>query len=161
MGKMSPVVPVRDSVVSVGDQIPAVSNHPGQFPKVCVSLEEQSPATAAVLRGTGNVCYSTYSMKKMYERESLITIESVTKGSRGQKGLWDASGTAKAGEKPQPPKSPSPGSCPHFGDTRKPPFGYLTHSVSKTESGVLEKWEYRHEFRAVPALVVRARHPPF
>lgn len=35
MGKMSPVVPVRDSLVSVGDQIPAVSNHPGQFPKVC------------------------------------------------------------------------------------------------------------------------------
>lgn len=41
MGKMSPAVPVRDSLVSVRDQIPAVSNHPGPFPKVCASLEEQ------------------------------------------------------------------------------------------------------------------------
>lgn len=78
-------------------------------------------------------------MKKMYEKESVITIESVKKGNRGQKGPWDASGTAKPGEEPQPPNSPSREVCPHFGDTWKPLFGYPPHSVGKAESGVLQK----------------------
>lgn len=38
MGKMSLMVPVRDSLVSLGDWSPSVSNRSGQFPKVCVSV---------------------------------------------------------------------------------------------------------------------------
>lgn len=37
MGKISLLVPVKDSLVSLGDQSPSVSNRSGQFPKVCVS----------------------------------------------------------------------------------------------------------------------------
>lgn len=73
-------------------------------------------------------------MKKMYEKESVNTKESVKKGSRGQKGPWDCIWDSKTRGKIATAKQlVSSGGCPHFGDTWKPPFGYPTLSVGKTE----------------------------